>query len=146
MKNKTVQTVLEYEKGKLICGISSLNQLYIVNYLLKEEGKLCETPGPVLSMKSFSDITGEPSKLLLVRLTEWICILNIGTGFLVKILRIPFYFNEMLPTNQYLAFVPNTDTHDYDFVTIWGSCAQKVAKFRIDRGVVARLRDFDPNQ
>ena len=144
LQGKTVQGIYEINKGKLLCGIYSDNEFWIVDYINMTEKKLCDTFGPVLSFIPFSDIRQSAPSLFLTREKEWVCILNIRTAVLTRILRIPHYVNEATPTMQYICFT-SYDPHKIEFAAIWGSTGNKIAKFSINPKLVDFLENHNPN-
>ena len=83
--------------------------------------------------------------MILVLEKDWVCILNIECCLYVRVMRIPIWFNESLPSHQNIIFVPNAED-EYEFVTLWGSKSNKIAKFRIDKALIEHLNDFKPQK
>jgi hypothetical protein len=138
----TVRTSYEIEKGKLLCAASSSKELWIIDYVKQTEEKLRKTYGEVLAIQPFSQVNEGLNSLLLVRETEWICILNMNTNTYARVLRIPYYIRDALPTNNLIALlphIPNVDEEFYNFAMVWGSKGNKVAKYSIDRRVIEYL-------
>ena len=137
-----MRAIFEFTKGKLLCGLGSTNELWIVDYVAQTEEKLRNTEGPILSIQHFSKINVDLGDLFLIRETEWICILNVKTNSYTRILRISNYFVDGEPSQGLLALLPaikNVDDERYNFAMVWGSRGNKVAKFSIDRRVVEYL-------
>ena len=64
------------------------------------------------------------------------------TNTYTRVLRIPFYTRDAFPTNNLIALIPhipNVDEEFYNFAIVWGSKANKVAKYSIDRRVIEYL-------
>ena len=137
-----MRTCYEFEKGKLLCAASSTKELWIIDYVKQTEEKLRKTYGEVIAIQPFSLVNEALTSLILVRETEWICILNMNTNTYTRVLRIPYYTRDALPTNNMIALIPhipNVDEEFYNFAMVWGSKGNKVAKYSIDRRVIEYL-------
>ena len=99
LQSRSVRTAFEFKKGKLLCGLTSQNELWVVDYLSSTDLKLCDTYGPVLSIQPFTDINKRLKSLILVLEKDWVCILNIECCLYVRVMRIPIWFNESLPSH-----------------------------------------------
>ena len=123
LQGKVVSASYEFEQGKLLCILSSTNEIWIVDYITLTEEKLRDTYDKVLSIQPLILFNKALLHLYLVRETEWICILNIKTNTYTRILRIPYYMVSDKASNNLIALlppIPNVDEEIYNFALVWG--------------------------
>ena len=118
-------TCYEFEKGKLVCAASSTKELWIIDYVKQTEELLGKTYGEVIAIQPFSKVNESLTSLLLVRETEWICILNMSTKTYTRVLRIPYYTRDALPTNNMIALIPHIPNVDEEFYNFAGMGLQR---------------------
>ncbi len=91
LRGKTVRDLCEYSKGKFLCGASypNKNEIWSVDYLEDKERKLCETFGPVLTIRRLPESLFP--HLYIVREKEWLCLFNLKYRYYTRIMKIPHY-------------------------------------------------------